>query len=759
MTGNERSALGARHRGSLLHRLRERGVLRVAASYAIIAWLALQIASVVFEPLGVPKWVMTALIIAAAAGFPIAIALAWFLELGEQGITVDTAPEGAPRPRTRGLRHYADVVVIGVLLIAVVVLLVRQSDIGKPNPPENPAIAVMPFENQSGDPGQEYFSDGLADEMLERLGRVPGLRVTARSSSFSFKDANLDAKTIAEKLGVTTLLEGSVRRDGRRLKLSARLIDGATGQQTWSGSFDREMNDVFDVQAELARAVVDAIIPAAKGAVASDSAPPTTDLSAYDLYLLARAQFVLRTAKTFEKASNLAEQAVRLDPSFAQAHALLGNSLLLQTIYLESGVPPEQTAELVRRAEASIHRALSLDPNLSEAHQAYGVLLRTTRRPGAEEEFKRAIELNPSNAYAWHDYAVYLGGDPQREADSLHATRRALELDPHLPATWANYLDYIRGEGRKRFEQELDRAIRAIGDMPFALDRILMPWAAYAGYPVAVMQAGVLKMQARSDDNLPLWLNFVRAWATVDPVRALQIMPDHVDPHHGVAYESIRLFLHAELTGLEGDWTQLDRDIDGLRARFGADDPTLRSLMTFWYAVQGRYDEAAQSLPLAASGWMEGRPPMLGDNIPEIGGLRDAARLRIYRGTGRTREADQLARELLTRFRVERRAAGNGCRWDGWLPYASIAAMEGHRDEAVDALKGAMHCGDLPYGFQPAFPWFKSLEGYAPYDALVRERARRVEEIRPSLLKLEADHHVTPADLARIDASISTAWP
>src|SRR5512136_1849503 len=130
------------HGTGLIGRLRERGVIRVAASYAVIAWLLLQIASVVFDPLGVPKSVMTTLIVAAVVGFPIAVALAWFLEVGASGVKLDTAAEGVPRPSARGLRHYADAIVIGVLLIAVVVLLVRQSDIGKPKPPENPAIAV-----------------------------------------------------------------------------------------------------------------------------------------------------------------------------------------------------------------------------------------------------------------------------------------------------------------------------------------------------------------------------------------------------------------------------------------------------------------------------------------------------------------------------------------------------------------------------------------------------------------------------------------
>jgi adenylate cyclase len=187
----------------LLVRLRERGVLRVAAGYAVIAWLLLQIADVTFEPLGVPTWGMTSLIVAAVLGFPIAIALAWFYEIGDQGVQRDTAASGVARPSVHGKRRYADVVIIGVLLVTVAALLVRQSDIGKPAPPASPAIAVLPFDNLSGDPGQDYFSDGLAIEVLDRLGRVPGLRVIASSSSFSFRGKQQDVKTIAEQLGVT----------------------------------------------------------------------------------------------------------------------------------------------------------------------------------------------------------------------------------------------------------------------------------------------------------------------------------------------------------------------------------------------------------------------------------------------------------------------------------------------------------------------------------------------------------------------------
>ena len=178
---------------ALLQRLRERGVIRVAASYAVIAWLLLQIADVTFEPLGVPRWVMITLITAAVLGFPVAIMLAWHFELGDRGLERDTAADAAARPVVHGLRRYADVAIIGVLLATVAALLVRQSDLAKPPPPDRPTIAVLPFANLSGDPAQEYFSDGLAQELLDRLGRVPGLAVIGRSSSFSLKGKDLDA--------------------------------------------------------------------------------------------------------------------------------------------------------------------------------------------------------------------------------------------------------------------------------------------------------------------------------------------------------------------------------------------------------------------------------------------------------------------------------------------------------------------------------------------------------------------------------------
>ncbi len=292
-----------------------------------------------------------------------------------------------------------------MLLATVAALLVRQSDLGKPPPPDRPTIAVLPFANLSGDPEQEYFSDGLAQELLDRLGRVPGLAVIGRSSSFSLKGKGLDTLAVAQRLGATTILEGAVRRDGARLKVSATLLDGRTGRTIWSQSYDRAMTDVFAVQEDVAAAVIASIAPAVRGEPASAAAAPvTTDVSAYDLYLLGLSAQEAETGDRARDAVNYLGQALRVDPQFARAHAALARALL---IWLEHPlVPPPADAE--RRAEAEIYKALALDPSSSEAYASLCALLYRAEHADAEANCKRALDLNPNNTTAlWllHDHS------------------------------------------------------------------------------------------------------------------------------------------------------------------------------------------------------------------------------------------------------------------------------------------------------------------------------------------------------------------
>jgi TolB-like protein/Flp pilus assembly protein TadD len=701
-------------RAGVLHRLRERGVLRVAASYAVIAWLTLQIGSVVFDPLGMPKWVMTALIIVAAVGFPIAIALAWFLEIGEHGVEVDRSDDGEPRPSMRGLRHYADAVVIGILLIAVVVLFVRQSEIGKPKPPANPAIAVLPFENLGGDPQQEYFADGLAQEVLDRLGRVPGLTVIARSSSFSFKGKNVDSKTIAERLGVTTLLEGSVRRVGNRLKLSADLVDGASGRQIWSGTFDREVTDVFQVQEELAAAVIEAIVPAARGATAGKVVSPTSDMNAYDLYLLGRAAQEARTGQRLRDSVGYLEKAIAADPKYAKAHAALSRSLFLWTIFTNVPAP----TDAVERAEAEAHEALALDPNSSEAHAALGTVLRERNPAAAEEEYKRALQLNPSNTVALWDYGVLLSQDPKRDRERSQLRERLERLDPRSAILWQQRLEEAASQrdGGRAFRAQFEKALVALDGDPDGLNLVGRA-AGMNGYAPEAYRV-TLSLGRSGTGRQAL------AWQMVDDLQRAGQLLDEAARHGADAGRA--LADQAELAGIRGDfaaWSELDRRL----RETSADDPAMWRSSAFWLAIQERYGEAAEALAKGQP-LRDVSPGPLGACM--LGGRQLLpAILRIYRATGRGKEADTMAQHYFEMLR------GNP---DVAFDLAALAANEGHRDEAVRALKEAFEQAPLIIFFQPALPWFRSLEGHPGYEEILAERSRRIEKAHAEMLRIEA---------------------
>ena len=733
-----RDIMAEERRNHWLAQLRERGVVRVAISYTAIAWLLLQAADVTFEPLGLPGWAMRALIVAAVLGFPLAVVLAWHFELGDHGLSRDSDPTDAPRPRVHGMRRYADVLIIGVLLVAVAVLLVRQSDFGKPPLPESPSLAVLPFENLSGDEAQSYFSDGLAEEVLDRLGQVPGLMVVARSSSFSFRDQGLDVRTIAERLGVAAVLEGAVRRDGRRLRLSAKLIDGKTGYQLWSGSFDREVTDVFAVQEELARAVIDAIVPVARGDANASVAvtPPTTSLTAYDLFLLGRAAQTLRGPAGpthLKKSIDYFEQALKLDPGFVRAQGALANSLVLLMLYDETGEPRPDD---LRRAESAVYKAMSLNPDSSEAQVAYANLLRSTNREGAEDAYRRAIESNPNNAEAWHGYAVFLSASPSRRAESDAATRRALELDPRSLVTWANYLGLVARTGGARLREEMARVAVIFRDVPDALMSFVAS-SVMDGFPVEGLR---FALAARASDGpvtvSPDQARFSSAfpWRNVDEKRVVREVEAALAANPALRKGPI-MFLLIDAYGMLGDEPRLRELFAELATSRGADNRDLNARMAFWYSVLGRYDEAARTLALAEPIPEDPMTGGLGISINVFQAI--PAKLRVLRATGREAEANDLAQQYLAKWRGLRPQSPEADAF-AWVDLAALAASEGHRDEAVDALRRAMDESDLPYLFRPALPWFRNLEGHPGYDALVRERDARIERIRAEMLALEA---------------------
>ncbi len=416
-----------------LNRLRERGVIRVAASYAVIAWLSLQIADVTFGPLGVPRWVMVSLIVAAILGLPIAVALAWFYEAGDQGIQRDSAAQGVPRPVVHGLRRYADVAIIGVLLAAVAVLFVRQSEFGLVVR-ASPAIAVLPFQNLSAAPDGEVLASGVAESVLHQLASVAGLDVIARTSSFAFRDRTGDVREIGRQLGARYLLEGTVQSDRNQMRVTTNLIDTQTGADVWSMRFDRPSGDIFQIQDEISVQVTRALeLSLAPDAMERMTGQGTTNLEAYLAFLQGRALLATNRVADASKAITHFEQSVSLDPRFASAYLGIAEAALFVAEYEMTDDRQSRFGSAMRRGQALVQKALSIDPANGDAYLQRAHLSAYVDLGSAEKDYRRGLELSPNSAEGHAGLAAVLYATPSRRDEALELLERARKLDPLEP--------------------------------------------------------------------------------------------------------------------------------------------------------------------------------------------------------------------------------------------------------------------------------------------------------------------------------------
>jgi TolB-like protein len=304
-------------------------------------------------------------------------------------------------------------------------------------PADRASIAVLPFDNLTGDPDQAYFSDGMTEEIITQLARLEGLKVISRTSSMRYRDAAMTLREIGRELGVSSILEGSVRREGRQVKVTAQLIDAETDAHVWAETYDRRLESVFEIQAEVARAIARELELRFADELAGGSGAAgrygTDDREALDLYLRARALWNLRTEEKIREAIALFRRATERDPEFAAAHAGLADALVVLPAYayVERITDPHRTYE---RAAAAAERALRLDPGLAEAHAALGMAATYTYRwEEAEEAFRRALAGAPGYATAHQWYALHLAAVGRLEEAVRHA-ERARALNPYAVA-------------------------------------------------------------------------------------------------------------------------------------------------------------------------------------------------------------------------------------------------------------------------------------------------------------------------------------
>ena len=441
--------------------LKRRRVGKVAIAYGAVAWGVTEGASVVLPALFVPDWAMTAIVIFLLVGFPIAMVLAWVFDVSPDGIQrTEPMPDAAPQMRFKLRAAYGLVVLIAMAGLGY---LLYERGVGRAHAGESHgSIAVLPFTNLSGDPAKDYFSDGMSEELLNLLARVPGLQVAARTSAFAYKGRNVDVREVGKELGVETVLEGSVRQAGAKVRITAQLIDAETGFHLWSETYDRELKDIFAVQDEIAQAIVERLkiqLAPEEQQLAQRDQAPTQNVEAYEQYLQGRAIWKRRGEQNIRRAVELYQAALARDPAFARAHAALGSAYVVMPGYTDEKGDEERYFKM---AEESARQALALDPKIGEAH---AVLAQVNSDRGnlldAESGFFFAISLEPNEPTPHHWYSILLQKVGRLDA-ALEQARRAYELDPSSPIIALNLANayLIRGDDEQalrfgRLAQEL----------------------------------------------------------------------------------------------------------------------------------------------------------------------------------------------------------------------------------------------------------------------------------------------------------------
>ena len=443
--------------------------MRVGIAYVIVWWVTIQVTDTVAPAINLPEWSLLLVIGLGAVGLPFVLLLAWVFELTPEGIKRESEVDRTGSV-TRSTGRKLDFFIIAFLLVALSFVVVDQyileENTGALTAKDSPepiqqqdvsydSIAVLPFQNMSSDPEQEYFSDGISEELLNSLAKFKNLSVAARTSAFAFKGQHQDITEIGKKLKVATVLEGSVRRSGSRLRVTAQLIDVTNGYHLWSETYERELVDVFALQDDLTKAIVSALkVHLDTGENQAQKSAVTVD--AYDNYLKGIHQVRLRRADALVSAIIYFEQAIELEPEFADAIVQLAKTIILARDYSDLKPTPatrfyfEQPRQY---ANELIDKAHAINPDLAEAYAVRGlILMNDLKWAEALNQLNRALALNPGSVDALHWSSLCYVAEG-RLIEAVRAAQRAHLLDP-IHAVVFSHLAYL--ETHYGFEVELN---------------------------------------------------------------------------------------------------------------------------------------------------------------------------------------------------------------------------------------------------------------------------------------------------------------
>ena len=436
-------------------------------AYAVIGWLLAQVAEFAFENFGSPDWVLKTFVVVLLLGLPLALFFAWAFEITPEGVKrekdVDRSQSITPQTGRK-----LDFAIIAVMAVAIGYFVLDKfalqpgtetDDVAviAPTQSERTSIAVLPFDNMSGDPGQEYFSDGMTEEIIAKLAQIDGLRVISRTTVEHYKDAGLDIPAIAQELKVGFILEGSVRKSESRIRVTAQLIQTSDDSHLWANNFDSDLDDVFEVQETIALAIVDSLgIHLTDSDTRALAKTPTNDVAAYEAYLQGQA-LVERWSfiESLDASRTYFNQALAIDPEYA--NALAGLASAEGQTFRNFDSDPKR----LERADEFLDRAQAIDPQLQRAFVARGELMaHRYDYPAASEQFQRAVDIDPDNYFARDLLCWSLGYEsPPRAEEAEAACRSGLAIAPYYGAFYYHLTRALAGQGR------FDEARQAIDEL------------------------------------------------------------------------------------------------------------------------------------------------------------------------------------------------------------------------------------------------------------------------------------------------------
>ena len=723
---------------SLFEELKRRNVFRVAATYAVVAWIIIEAGSVLLPTFGASEAAFQIYVVAVVIGFLVSLALAWIFEVTPEGVKLEKNVDRSESitPKTGRRLSYALIALLIVALGISVTLNVtglRDAHRTVPTSVDRSSIAVLPFTSRSTDPQNQLFTDGIHDDLLTRLANVSALKVISRTSVMEYRDTKKNLKQVADELGVGTILEGAVQREGDSVRINAQLIDASTDEHIWAKSYDRQLTaaNLFAVQSEISEEIARAL----KATLSNEEQLrltniPTDSLAAYNLYTQGRDNLYKRRLDTLLKAREQFEAAIELDPDYADAYDGLADSVLLilnnhQAIELD---------EAFSVAEASLDKALSLNPNLADAHASLGLLKHqmwqeTRSGPGLEEAaacFVSALNINSNNptTYMWF---ASVRRSQQRIEEAIELFHESLRVDPlgkipyaNLPALYA-----LRGQN----DVALDLYVKAVEihpDWPTAYQNLGIQLNGLGRMDEAVawgMNGGEL-----TDDPIvgaPLVLAYME-FGEYDKIIDIYsgITPDHPMYEIGLSMEK------ALQLDFEGAAEVMENAIAGV------EKPRQMQLgfLTRFTALAGDFDKARMYAEMQ-------NPEFAADADPTVDGFSVAGLIGyayILQNSGETERADALLELALGVVRTLPRlgVAGHGIRDVQILalqgkPLDALAAL---RDAIDEGFRGTVASNGWPLTVDP---YLNSLRGQPGFEAMLEELDDAVNEMHQRVLQSE----------------------